>query len=882
MTERDIFLAALDKDRAERATFLDEACGGDAALRRGVEALLRLQGQTHGFLGVPAVEQLAAPTPPDTPDCDAADAETLPPRPDGPPPLDFLAPSRRPGSLGRLGHYEVFEVVGAGGMGIVLRAFDDKLHRVVAIKALLPALASSAAARQRFVREARAAAAVTHDNVIDIHAVEDDGRVPYLVMKFIDGPTLQEKLDRTGPLPVKEVLRIGLQTAAGLAAAHAQGLVHRDVKPANVLLENGVERVTLTDFGLARTVDDASLTQSGMVAGTPAYMSPEQASGARVDHRSDLFSLGSVLYTLCAGHAPFRAETTMAVLKRVCEEVPRPLREVNPDVPDWLEALIARLQAKKPADRFASAHEVADLLTQHLAQLHHPRSVPATPVAAPAAASPPPPTQVIPAAAPARRPRLRSRRWAAAAAVLLLLGGLGITEATGVTDVRGTVIRLFSPQGTLVVEVDDPGVSVAVDGGDVVITGAGAKEIRLKPGRYVVETTKDGKLVSRELVAVTNNGRQVVRVSQEPVTVPRAASEKKDPDRRAAEYALSIGGAVYINGEDRYVRAVAELPQGAFRLTAVYLDHNKQVTDAGLAAFEGCTNVTVLWLYDCRQVTDAGLAHFKDCRNLSILVLEHVQVTDAALAAFAGYDNLTNLQLGNTQVTDAGLVYLKDCKNLTAIQLLNTPVTDAGLAHLKDRNNLTYLDLRATKVTDTGLAYFKDCKDLRVLWLGGTSITDAGLAVLKDCKNLTGLDLTGTSITDDGLAVLKDCKNLKWLSCEQTAVSDLSPLRGIALEALNIAFTRVTDLAPLRGMPLQRLSLTGVTDLSPLRGMPLQALDLRSTPLSDPTPLQGLPLKEIVCDFEPKRDAEKLRSLRSLEKINGKPAAEFWKEVDGK
>src|SRR5262249_40967530 len=277
-------------------------------------------------------------------------------------PLDFLAPPSRAGSLGRLGHYEVREVVGRGGMGVVLRAFDEKLHRVVAIKALLPELANTGSARQRFVREARAAAAVTHDHVIDVHAVEDAGPVPYLVMQFIDGLTLQEKLDRTGPLPPKEVLRIGLQVAAGLAAAHAQGLVHRDVKPANILLENGVERVKITDFGLARTVDDASLTQSGFVAGTPPYMSPEQANGAKIDPRSDLFSLGSVLYTLCAGHAPFRAETPMAVLRRVCEDTPRPLREVNPDIPDWLAALITRLHAKDPAGRFQSAAEVADLL----------------------------------------------------------------------------------------------------------------------------------------------------------------------------------------------------------------------------------------------------------------------------------------------------------------------------------------------------------------------------------------------------------------------------------------------------------------------------------------------------------------------------------------
>src|SRR5262249_18040637 len=148
-------------------------------------------------------------------------------------------------------------------------------------------------ARRRFTREGRAAAAVSHDHVITIHAVEDSGPLPYIVMQLVAGASLQERIDRAGPLPLVEVLRIGRQTAAGLAAAHAQGLVHRDVKPANILLENGIERVKLTDFGLARAADDASLTQSGAIAGTPAFMSPEQAEGKPIDHRSDLFSLGS-------------------------------------------------------------------------------------------------------------------------------------------------------------------------------------------------------------------------------------------------------------------------------------------------------------------------------------------------------------------------------------------------------------------------------------------------------------------------------------------------------------------------------------------------------------------------------------------------------------
>src|SRR5580765_4965734 len=206
----------------------------------------------------------------------------------------FLSPTDDPRMLGRFGGYEITGVIGCGGMGVVLKGLDVALNRYVAIKALAPHLATSAAARLRFAREARAAAAVVHENVVAIHAVSEANALPYLVMPYIRGESLQKRLDAHGPLTALEVLRIGRQTAAGLAAAHAQGLVHRDIKPANILLEDGVERLKITDFGLARAADDASLTRSGVIAGTPQFMSPEQARGDAIDARSDLFSLGSV------------------------------------------------------------------------------------------------------------------------------------------------------------------------------------------------------------------------------------------------------------------------------------------------------------------------------------------------------------------------------------------------------------------------------------------------------------------------------------------------------------------------------------------------------------------------------------------------------------
>lgn len=194
-------------------------------------------------------------------------------------PLDFLSPSDNPAMLGRIGEFEILELIGCGGMGIVLKGYDHELNRYVAVKVLHPYCATSAAARRRFAREAQAAAAVVHQHVVAIHAVGVSHHPPYLVMPFIPGESLQQRLNRQGPLDVVDVLRIGQQVAEGLAAAHAQGLVHRDIKPGNILLERNVDRVLLTDFGLARAADDASLTQSGVIAGTPQFMSPGTEAG---------------------------------------------------------------------------------------------------------------------------------------------------------------------------------------------------------------------------------------------------------------------------------------------------------------------------------------------------------------------------------------------------------------------------------------------------------------------------------------------------------------------------------------------------------------------------------------------------------------------------
>lgn len=290
--------------------------------------------------------------------------------------LSLLGPTDDPEMLGRIGPYEIGGVVGRGCTGVVFKAVDKRLNRLVAIKMLSPAFADHGTARCRFEREARSIAAVRDDQVISVFAVADHRGLPYIVMDYMPSGSLQQRIDRSGPLSTHEVTRIGMQIARALGAAHDQGIVHRDVKPANVLLENGMDRAIVTDFGLARVVDETSMTRTGAISGTPQFMSPEQARGELVDHRSDLFSLGSVLYTACTGHPPFRGETIYGVIKQVCETTPRPIRELNPDIQPWICDLINRLQCKDPAERFASAAEVADILEAELAYLQSPATVP--------------------------------------------------------------------------------------------------------------------------------------------------------------------------------------------------------------------------------------------------------------------------------------------------------------------------------------------------------------------------------------------------------------------------------------------------------------------------------------------------------------------------
>ncbi len=375
MDEESLFLAALELGPSERRSFLEHACGGDKQLLRRVEQLLRSHQADSGFLAHAAIDQMIAALPladatpasasaPRTSAADTALPESL---------TRHLLPSSVDGSLGSLNHYDLLQVIGSGGFGVVVKAIDQKLQRTVAIKFLLSERSHSQEIRQRFLREARVAAAIRHANIVNIYAVEEQP-TPFIVMEYIQGQTLQEWIETNGKPSVEKLFVLSIAIAEALAAAHARGVIHRDIKPANILIESTTDQVKLMDFGLARAVDDASVTQSPLIAGTPQFMSPEQAEGKRLDPRSDLFSLGSVLYFLSTGRQPFSGDSTLAVMKHICDAEPPAIRSFNSDTPECFIRIVGELHAKSPDARPADASHVATSLREAMEWWHDPTS----------------------------------------------------------------------------------------------------------------------------------------------------------------------------------------------------------------------------------------------------------------------------------------------------------------------------------------------------------------------------------------------------------------------------------------------------------------------------------------------------------------------------
>ncbi|MFO0843259.1 MAG: protein kinase [Gemmataceae bacterium] len=725
-------------------------------------------------------------------------------------------------------YFRVLQLLGEGGMGQVYLAEDTRLGRPVALKTIRREAVEKPGAKDRFLREARSAARLEHDHIVPIYYVGEADGAPFLAMPYLPGEGLDRRLRRDKEagraMPVVEAIRIARQIASGLARAHAQGLIHRDIKPNNVWLEAvdgpaGEPRVRILDFGLARSQqDDASLTASGVVVGTPTYMAPEQARGQAVDGRADLFSLGCVLYQMLTGDRPFTGANHLAVLASLAIDTPPAPHEVRPDCPRELSDLTMRLLAKRPEDRPESAEEAVRLLTG----LQDARSRPP---------GDPPPA----AAAPARR-----RAPYLVAASLLALLPLAWWLA-------GVILRVETKDGTLVVELADEDVEARIRNGELQLVGADGKvkyalrpseknRAALAPGEYRIRVSgADGLKLDTEAFEMKQGGRVTVRVTVEAGTAERKQGVVADTDRKAAEYVISIGGAVQVNGLERQYRQEPDLPRGPFRLSGVFFGNNIPVNDAGLAVFRECGHLTRLNLYFNKSISDAGLANFKNCKNWRHLGLSGTKVSDAGLGHFKDCSNLRILGLGDTSVTDLGVARFKDCKKLNLLDVSNTRISDAGLAYFKGCSELTSLYLNGLQVSEEGMSAFKDCRKLKVVALykstvddaglaqlppqlelellnvGGTSVTDVGLAHfknlskvvelglnykmteaslarLKECKSLPGIGLAHMQITEVGVSHLKECSHLKWLDLRNAKV----PATGIEVLKKALPRCRIT------------------------------------------------------------------------------------------
>jgi eukaryotic-like serine/threonine-protein kinase len=341
----ELLEAALECPATERASFLDRACSGDEDLRRELESLLISDGQAEAFIESPPARV-------------AADL--------------FTESQPKPGRGKHIAHYEILAPIGSGGMGEVYLAQDTRLGRKVALKLLPPSLTADAQLRARFFREAQLASALDHSNVCTIHEVGQASGHLFIAMQYIEGVTLKQFIG-SRPLKLEALLSISLQTADALAAAHDQGIIHRDIKSNNIIITPRGQ-VKVLDFGLAKltssrgqaevSATESELTRTGAVMGTPNYMSPEQARGERVDHRSDIFSLGVVIYEMASGEVPFKGKSQAETMNAVINEPHTPVVEFNGHLPAELSAAIDRALYKEPVNRYQSMGEMLRDLRQ--------------------------------------------------------------------------------------------------------------------------------------------------------------------------------------------------------------------------------------------------------------------------------------------------------------------------------------------------------------------------------------------------------------------------------------------------------------------------------------------------------------------------------------
>jgi serine/threonine protein kinase len=424
-----------------------------------------------------------------------------------------LGSSDQDDDLGSLGHYRLVELLGAGSTGVVFSAVDTRLNREVALKILRPSLGETA--RERFLKEAQAAAGFQHDNIVTVFDVGQEAGMVYMTMQLLPGETLEDRLARVTFLNEPEIRKIARQISYALQAAHARGIIHRDLKPANIWIDTERDQIKLLDFGLARVADaDPHLTASGILAGTPNFMSPEQSRGLELDGRSDLFSLGCLLYRCITGRLPFNSTGILSTLQAIQHDHPIAPSILNPACSTDLSALIMALLEKQPDSRPASAIDVIDALNSPLEKWRFKTTDFPSQLAEPSVSD--------------RRSNRIPWRPFIVAGIAAMLGWFGWMFGTD-------IVRIVTNQGEITIESDDKQIKIEViQNGDVVrvIDLSTSDRIELKAGEYHIQPGREGGkfTVSPNVISLSRGGKQVVRV-----TKSDRAALPSDPAREGTE-----------------------------------------------------------------------------------------------------------------------------------------------------------------------------------------------------------------------------------------------------------------------------------------------------------------------------------------------------------
>lgn len=691
-----------------------------------------------------------------------------------------------------LGNYVLLEKIGAGGMGEVYKAEHRRMDRLVAVKVLPASTMKDPATVARFEREVKAAAKISHPNIVAAHDADCANGIHFLVMELVEGSDLSALVKKNGPFPVEKAINYVLQAAKGLEAAHAEGIVHRDIKPSNLLLDKK-GTVKILDMGLARietagadVATQAELTGSGAVMGTVDYMAPEQAISTRsADARADIYSLGCTMYYLLNGKAAYSGGSVIEKILAHREKPVPSISSLRPEAREQLQAVFNRMVAKKVEDRYQTMADVIAAL-EKCAALGKPLVTPSAMESLDDEQSVITPQTVVPKPASAHSSRNNKP----------LLVGAGLLAIMAL--LAGLVISLKTKEGTLVVTVNEPDAEVKVltEAGVVEVSQKGGSRgplsISVDPGKHRLKVTKDGFAVFGQDFEVEAGGKKPITAKLVPLEQTRVAAATK-----AAP-----------------VPTVAKKKKPLFFETPEFDQWFKKVS-----------------AMPAEQQVEA--------------------VSKKLMELNPGFDGKV-AGCGNEATPDINSGVVVSCGFVT------------------------------DKVSD--ISPVRAFTRLRALRCSGSGRRQGQLEDLSPLKGMSlqeGLACDYTMVSD--LSPLIGMK-LNSLNCVYTQISDLSPLKGMPLTWLGCVGTQISDISILKGMALSTLSIeeTQVSDLSALEGMPLTALFSRTGKVTNLSPLKGMPLKNLSCDFNPERDTDLLRSLTSLENINHKPAAEFWKEVEEK